>query len=102
MEDKYTMKIVKLFEEFVNEASSSACKKLVRELKKHGSFQNIVDTGDNSISFDYQYGDIEDVIYDCDQNEIFIADDKVGEWNRDAEPDADAIATELTDYLRYS
>lgn len=95
------MKKVKLFEEFVNEASSSVCKKLVKELKKHGSFQSIVDNGDNSISFDFQYGDIEDVYYNCDLQEIQIADDNYGEWNHEAEPDAYEIADVLTRYLQY-
>ena len=104
MEDKYIMKNVKLFEEFVNEASSGACKKLIKDLKKDNRFGSnpIVDNGDNSISFDYNYGDIEDVTYDCNGGTIFIADDETGEWNRDAEPNVDAIATELDDYLRYS
>ena len=98
------MKHIKLFEEFVSEASSRACKKLVKELKKDDRFGSnpIVDNGDNTISFDYNYGDIEDVTYDCDQNMIFIADDEVGEWNRGAGPNPDAIAVELDDYLRYS
>ena len=95
------MKKVKLFEDFVNEASSSVCKKLVKELKKHGSFQSIVDNGDNSISFDFQYGDIEDVLYDCDNQEIKISDDNYGEWNSDVEPDAYEIAEVLTKYLQY-
>jgi len=96
------MKNIKLFEEFIAEASSSTCKKLMKELKKHGKFQDIVDNGDNSISFDYQYGDIEEVTYDCDDNTIYIEDDETGEWNSDAEPNADAIASELANYLRYS
>ena len=95
------MKNIKLFEEFVNEASSSAFKKLVKELKKHGSFQSIVDNKDNSISFDFQYGDIENVLYDCDAQEIKIPDDNYGEWNDEAEPDAYEIADVLTRYLQY-
>ena len=96
------MKNVKLFEEFVNEANSSVCKKLIKELSKDSRFDLTEDHGDNRVSFDYDYGEIEDVTYDCDQKMIFIADDETGEWNRDAEPNADAIATELDDYLRYS
>ena len=98
------MKHIKLFEEFINEASSSACKKLIKDLKKDNRFGSnpIIDNGDNTISFDYNYGDIEDVTYDCDQNMIFIEDDEVGEWNRGAAPNASAIGAELDDYLRYS
>ena len=96
------MKNIKLFEDFINEASSSICKKLVKELKKRGDFQAVVDNGDNSITFDFQH-EIEDIDYDCSGGEVYISyDGGMGEWSRDAEPNADAIATELEDYLRYT
>ena len=74
----------------------------MKELKKHGKFQSIVDKGNNSISFDFQYGDIEDVTYDCDENMIYIEDDEVGGWNRKVKPDADSIASELIYFLHYT